>query len=181
MNFYPTFLAGSYEIGLEPLGDNRGWFSRFYCKREFAAINHTKDWVQMNHSFTEKKGTVRGMHFQKPPHDEVKLVRCIVGAVWDVIVDIRAGSPTFLKWYGAEISAQNKRMIYIPEGFAHGFQTLTDNCELIYAHTQYYQPDAESGLNFQDSVLGIEWKLPVAQISERDSNHPFISKNFKGI
>ena len=181
MNFHPTFLEGIYEIDLEPRGDSRGWFSRFYCKREFEIINHTKDWVQMNHSFTEKKGTVRGMHFQIPPHDEIKLVRCIAGAVWDVVVDIRAASPTFLKWYGTEISAQNKKMIYIPEGFAHGFQTLADNCELIYAHTKYYHPEAEGGLNFRDPTLKIEWPLSITHISDRDSEHTFLNKNFKGI
>ena len=124
MIFIPTPLKGSYEIVLEPKGDNRGWFARFYCKKEFEQINHTKEWVQMNHSFTSTKGSIRGMHFQNPPYAEVKLVRCIAGAVYDVIIDLRKDSPTFLQHYGTQLSAENKKMLYIPEGFAHGFQTL---------------------------------------------------------
>ncbi len=118
MIFKPTPLEGSYEVQLTPFKDERGWFVRTYCKNEFAQIGHTKEWLQMNHSFTLEKGTVRGMHYQVPPFEEIKLVRCIRGTVFDVIIDIRAESPTFLKWYGLELSAENMNMIYIPAGFA---------------------------------------------------------------
>lgn len=135
----------------------------------------------MNHSFTKTKGSIRGMHFQYPPHSEVKLVRCIAGAVQDVIVDLRQGSPTFLQWFGMELSALNRQMLYIPQGFAHGFQTLTDNCELLYQHSTIYQPGAEGGLRYNDESINIDWTLEVTVISERDNRHPLIDENFTGI
>jgi dTDP-4-dehydrorhamnose 3,5-epimerase len=135
----------------------------------------------MNHSFTAEKGTVRGMHFQHPPHAEIKMVRCIAGAVFDVVVDLRKDAETFLQWYGVELSAENKQMIYIPEGFAHGFQTLTENVELIYHHTEFYTPEAEAGLLYNDVALNINWPLPITNLSERDTKHPIIQSNFKGI
>lgn len=181
MIFTETILKGSYVIDLEPRGDSRGWFARTYCKNEFAAIGHTKEWVQLNHSFSSQKGTLRGMHFQLSPHAEIKMVRCIAGAVYDVIVDLRKDSDTFLKWFGVELSAQNKKMIYIPEGFAHGFQTLTDNAELIYHHSEFYTASAEAGILYNDKATGIEWPLPVAEISERDTKHPVIDQTFKGL
>jgi dTDP-4-dehydrorhamnose 3,5-epimerase len=174
-------LQGSYIIELQPFSDERGWFARFYCKNEFKQIGHEKEWVQLNHSATYKKGAIRGMHFQKPPHSEIKMVRCIAGAVFDVIVDLRKNSATFLKWFGAELSAENKKMIYIPEGFAHGFQCLTDNCELIYHHTEFYAPAAEAGIKYDDPKIDIEWGLPVTTISQRDAAHPYLDENFKGI
>src|ERR1700755_2270036 len=121
MIFLPTSLPDSYVIELQPFGDERGWLARYYCKDEFKQIGHGKEWVQLNHSATYKKGSIRGMHFQKPPHTEIKMVRCVAGAVFDVIIDLRKNSSTFLKWFGAELSAENKKMLYIPEGFAHGF------------------------------------------------------------
>src|SRR5437868_2993387 len=124
MKFLETPLKGSFVIDLEPVSDDRGWFARTFCKKEFAQIGHAKEWVQLNHSVTYQKGSIRGMHFQFPPHTEIKMVRCIAGAVFDVIIDLRAGSGTYLKWFGQELSAVNKKMLYIPEGFAHGFQTL---------------------------------------------------------
>src|SRR5436190_10486116 len=130
MKFTPTRLNGLYIIDLHPASDARGWFARTYCKNEFASIGHTREWVQLNHSFTSRKGTIRGMHYQFPPHREIKMVRCISGGVLDVAIDLREGSETFLNWTSVELTAENKRMIYIPEGFAHGFQALTDNCEL---------------------------------------------------
>lgn len=181
MIFTETILKGSYVIDLEPRGDSRGWFARTYCKNEFAAIGHDKEWVQLNHSFSSQKGTLRGMHYQLPPHAEIKMVRCIAGAIYDVIVDLRKDSDTFLKWFGVELSAENKKMIYIPEGFAHGFQTLTDNAELIYHHSEFYTPSAEAGLLYNDNAIGIEWPLPVAEISERDTKHPVIDQTFKGL
>lgn len=181
MTFTETSLKGSYIIDLNLFEDERGWFARTYCKNEFAEIGFTKEWVQMNHSFTKQKGTVRGMHYQLPPFSEIKLVRCIAGAVYDVIVDLRKDSATFLQWFGAELSAENKKMFYIPEGFAHGFQAMTDNCELIYHHSQFYKPGAEGGIRYSDLKVNIKWLLPVTTVSERDAQHPLLDENFKGI
>lgn len=181
MIFSPTALAGSFVIDLKAFSDDRGWFARYYCKDEFRQIGHDAEWVQMNHSFSAKKGTVRGMHFQWAPHREIKLVRCIAGAVFDVIVDLRKNSPTFLQWFGTELSAENKRSLYIPEGFAHGFQCLEDDCELLYHHSAFYQPGAEAGIRYDDPAIGIGWPLPVTVISERDSSHPLLDKEFKGV
>jgi dTDP-4-dehydrorhamnose 3,5-epimerase len=181
MIFTATGLTGSYVIDPEPRQDERGWFARFYCKTEFAAIGHQKEWVQMNHSFTREKGALRGMHYQLPPFREIKLVRCIAGSVYDVIVDFRAGSASFLQGFGVELSARNKKMLYIPEGFAHGFQVLTDNTELIYLHSEFYTPGSEGGLRYDDPALKITWPLPITVISERDATHPFLTDHFKGI
>jgi len=182
MIFTPAPLAGAFIIDLQPFSDERGWFARYYCKNEFqSAIGHVKEWVQFNHSVSYTKGTIRGMHFQVPPFREIKMVRCISGAVYDVIVDIRRDSPTFLQWTGVELSAENGRMLYIPEGFAHGFQTLSDNSALLYHHTEFYTPGAESGLRFDDPAVGISWPLPQTVMSARDIAHPLIDKNFKGI
>lgn len=181
MIFTPAELKGVYFIDLQPIGDSRGWFSRTYCKNEFAQIGHTKEWVQMNHSFTSQKGTVRGMHYQLPPFSEIKMVRCIAGAVLDVVIDLRKDSETFLQYISIELSAKNKKMIYIPEGFAHGFQCLEDDCELIYHHSAFYTPGAEGGIRFDDPKIGINWPLPVTEMSDRDKSHPLLNENFKGI
>lgn len=181
MIFTETKLPGSYTIELEPFTDERGWFARYVCKDEFAQIGHTKEWLQMNHSCTFQKGAIRGMHYQLPPFTEIKLVRCIAGAVFDVIIDLRKDSQTFLQWFGAELSAANKKMMYIPEGFAHGFQCLTDNCELLYHHTEYYKPNIEAGIKYDDQQINIEWRLPVTVISKRDASHAYLNENFKGI
>lgn len=181
MIFNPTKLAGSFVIDLEPFSDDRGWFARTYCKKEFEQIGHTGEWVQLNHSFTVLKGSLRGMHFQYPPHTEIKMVRCIAGAVYDVIIDVRQGSPTFLQWLGTELSAANKKMLYIPEGFAHGFQALTDNCELIYHHTSFYTPGVEGAVRFDDKKVNIQWPLAVTDISQRDSQHPYLDDSFTGV
>jgi dTDP-4-dehydrorhamnose 3,5-epimerase len=181
MIFTPTPLYGSYEISLSPRSDSRGWFARFFCKEEFKKIGHEKEWVQMNHSYTAEKGAVRGMHFQNPPYAEIKMVRCIAGSVYDVIIDIRKNSPTFLRFYAVELSALKKNMLYIPEGFAHGFQTFTKNCELIYLHSEYYTPNVEGGIRYDEPLINISWPLPVREISERDANHPYLNDNFKGI
>lgn len=181
MIFTPTPLEGSYLIELQPYQDNRGWFARFYCKNEFRQIGHEKEWVQLNHSVTFKKGAIRGMHFQKDPFKEIKMVRCTSGNVFDVIIDLRKNSRTFLHWFGVELSAFNKRMIYIPEGFAHGFQCLSDNCELIYHHTEFYTPNAEAGIRYNDPLIKMEWPLPITELSPRDESHPYLTENFKGI
>ena len=181
MRFTETNLKGSFVIDLTPFQDERGWFARTFCKEEFAKIGHTKEWVQMNHSFTKQQGTLRGMHYQLPPFSEIKMVRCIVGAVFDVIVDIRKKSPTFLQWFGIELSAANKKMIYIPEGFAHGFQTLTDDAELIYHHSEFYKANVESGIKYDEPRVGIDWKFELTNVSERDKQHNFLKEDFIGI
>jgi|SRR5450432_668187 dTDP-4-dehydrorhamnose 3,5-epimerase len=181
MIFTPAPLKGSYTIDLTPFSDSRGWFARTYCKNEFQQIGHTKEWVQINHSFSTNAGALRGMHYQLPPFKEIKLVRCIAGSIFDVIIDLRKGSDTFLKWFGTELSAKNKKMMYIPEGFAHGFQTLTDDVELIYHHTEFYTPGAEAGIKYNDKKIAIHWPLQVREISERDEQHPALTDEFTGI
>ncbi|MEO6729917.1 MAG: dTDP-4-dehydrorhamnose 3,5-epimerase [Ferruginibacter sp.] len=181
MIFIPTSLKDSYLIELNPIVDDRGWFARTYCKNEFDQIGHDKEWVQLNHSFTNYAGTVRGMHYQLPPFSDVKLVRCIAGSVYDVIVDLRKESETFLMYFGAELSARNKKMMYIPEGFAHGFQALTNDCELLYHHSQFYMPGVEAGIKYNDKAVNINWPLPVKNVSSRDDSHPAIDVNFKGL
>ncbi|WCT10613.1 dTDP-4-dehydrorhamnose 3,5-epimerase [Mucilaginibacter jinjuensis] len=181
MIFTENPLPGSYVITPTPFTDERGWFARTYCEAEFEKIGHHKSWKQMNHSFTKQKGTIRGMHYQLPPYGEIKLVRCVHGAVYDVIVDIRQNSPTFLQWFGTTLSAGNKNMMYIPVGFAHGFQTLEDDCELIYQHSEFYVPNSEAGIRYNDDLVKIEWPLDVLSISDRDLNHPPLNLNFKGI
>ena len=181
MIFNETPLKGCFVITSEPFTDERGWFARTYCKNEFNTIGHQGEWVQLNHSFTARAGTLRGMHYQLPPFSEIKLVRCIAGTVYDVVIDIRSGSSTFLQWFGVEISAANKKMIYIPEGFAHGFQALEDNSELIYHHTQFYTPGVEGGIRYNEPKIKIEWPMTVTGISERDGHHPFLEENYKGL
>lgn len=181
MIFIPTILSDAYIVDPSPLQDERGMFLRTYCKKEFEAIGFHGEWVQMNHSISYNKGTIRGMHFQKPPFGEVKMVKCIQGAIIDVIVDLRKDSPTFLQWTGIELNAVNKRMLFIPAGFAHGFQTLTDNTELIYHHSHFFTPEAEAGLLYNDPKLGINWPVALSSISDRDLSHPIINQEFKGI
>lgn len=181
MIFTPTSLEGSFVVEQEAKADERGWFARYFCKNEFETIGHHKEWVQMNHTCTYEKGSVRGMHYQKPPNQEIKLVKCIAGAVLDVIIDLRKDSKTFLQWFGTVISAGNKHMLYIPEGFAHGFQCLEANSELIYLHSAFYVPSAESGIRFDDPLVGIEWPLPVTVVSDRDRQHVLLNENFGGI
>lgn len=174
MIFDPTPLPGSFLITPKVLGDNRGWFMRTFCKNSFAGIGHHKEWVQMNQSYTALKGTVRGLHFQRAPHEEIKLVRCIAGAAYDVILDLRQNSATYLQWFGAEISASNKQMMYIPEGFAHGFQALTNDVELVYCHSEYYTPAAEAGIRYNDPKINIQWPLHPVELSARDQQHPLL-------
>jgi len=181
MKFISTALAGAYVVELTPFQDDRGLFARTYCKQEFAEIGHTKDFVQINHSRTIPKGAIRGMHFQIPPSAETKLIRVIRGKILDVIVDIRKDSPTFLRHISVELSEENMHMIYVPKGFAHGFQTLTEYCEMIYHHTEYYTPENERGLRYDDPKLEIEWPHPPALVSQRDQQHPLITEAFEGI
>jgi dTDP-4-dehydrorhamnose 3,5-epimerase len=181
MVFTPLPLTGAYKIDPQVFKDERGLFYRFFCEKDFQQIGHTKNWVQLNHSYTEKAGTIRGLHYQLPPFSEIKMVRCISGAILDVIVDIREDSPTFLQWTAIELSAENRNLLYIPEGFAHGFQTLADHCELIYHHSAFYVPGHEAGIRYNDPLVNIQWPLPVSNLSDRDKNHSFLSASFKGI
>jgi dTDP-4-dehydrorhamnose 3,5-epimerase len=181
MIFRETPLQGAYIVEAEPFSDSRGLFARTFCKNEFSKIGHQKEFVQFNHSHTYKKGTIRGMHYQLPPYNEIKLIRCIHGSVYDVIIDIRKGSPTFLKYLPVELSDQNMLSLYIPEGFAHGFQTLEDNTQLIYHHTAFYMPGFEAGIRYNDPFINIIWPLPVSSITEKDLNHNLLNKSFKGI
>ncbi|MDC0146016.1 dTDP-4-dehydrorhamnose 3,5-epimerase family protein [Amylibacter sp.] len=161
--------------------DDRGEFQRVFCADTFKDILDGRYIKQVNHSFNKVKGTVRGMHFQRPPHSEQKFVRCISGSIHDVVVDLRKGSPTFLQSYASVLSAINHRMICIPEGFAHGFQTLEDNCEILYFHTNFYVPHSEFGIPFDDPALNISWPYPVREISTRDMTFNIITSNFNGI
>jgi dTDP-4-dehydrorhamnose 3,5-epimerase len=174
-------LHGLKVVERQQLGDSRGFLSRLFCAVELAAAGWQQPIAQINQTVTQKQGTVRGMHYQRPPHSEMKLVSCLHGAIWDVAVDLRAGSPTFLRWHAVELSADNHRALLIPEGFAHGFQTLVDDCELIYMHTKTYTPSAEAGLNPQDPMLSMTWPLAIAELSSRDTQHPMLDQLFKGV
>jgi dTDP-4-dehydrorhamnose 3,5-epimerase len=181
MIFTALPLKGAYTIEPEVYQDERGSFYRFFCADEFRQIAHHKPWVQLNHSYTKSKGTIRGLHFQLPPHTEIKMVKCIAGKILDIIIDLRKGSSTFLQWTSVEISAENRRMMYIPEGFAHGFQTLTDDCEMIYHHSEIYTKDAEGGIRWNDPLINIRWPLPALHISARDQQFPLITNQFQGL
>ena len=167
-------LPGLKLIERQIMGDSRGFLCRLFCAEELAAAGWTLPIAQINHTLTARQGTVRGMHFQHPPHAEMKLVTCIRGAVWDVAVDIRPDSPTFLHWHAEELSAQNHRAMLIPQGFAHGFQALTDNVELLYCHSMPYAPEAEGGLNALDPKAAITWPLKITDMSQRDRKLEFI-------
>jgi dTDP-4-dehydrorhamnose 3,5-epimerase len=181
MTFKETPLKGAFLIELNPFTDNRGLFVRTFCKKEFESIGHHQEFVQFNHSITNRKGSIRGMHYQLPPFSEIKLIRCIRGSVYDVIIDIRENSPTFLNYYSVELSEHNMLSLYIPKGFAHGFQTLEDNSQLIYHHTAYYTPGHEAGIRYNDPAIGLKWPLSASVITERDMNHPLLNNSFKGI
>lgn len=180
-DFIPTPLAGLILVQRKAIEDHRGFLSRFYCDEEFRAVGITKPIAQINHTLTRQRGAVRGLHFQHPPHAEAKLVSCLKGEILDVAVDLRHDSPTFLQWHGAILSAANRKSLLIPEGYAHGFQALTEDCELIYLHTATYHPQAEGALNVADPKLNITWPLPIDDLSDRDRNHTFISSDFQGI
>ncbi len=168
-------------IERQPIGDSRGYFERVFCETDLQDLLNGRRIQQINQSFTVSAGTVRGLHFQLAPHAEMKIVSCLRGEVWDVAVDLRAGSKTFLKWHAEILNENNHRALLIPEGFAHGFQTITDNCTLLYLHTAAYCQTAESGLHTQDPHIGISWPLPITEISRRDASHPLINDNFKGL
>ncbi len=174
-------LSGLKRIERRRLGDCRGFLSRLFCAEELAAAGWIKPIAQINHTCTARCGTVRGMHFQHPPHAEMKLVTCIRGEVWDVAVDVRANSPTFLRWHAEHLSMDNGRALLIPEGFAHGFQALTDDVELLYCHSASYSSSSEDCLNPQDARLAIIWPQSITELSARDAAHPLIETGFEGV
>jgi dTDP-4-dehydrorhamnose 3,5-epimerase len=178
---FDTPLEGLKLIQRKRIADNRGYLERLFCNEEMSTLIPGRSVVQINHSLTVKCGAVRGLHFQYPPHAEVKMVSCLRGEVFDVAVDVRHNSPTFMHWRGEILSAENGKSMLIPEGYAHGFQTLTSDCELIYLHTAAYHPEAEGALNVSDPRLNIAWPLPIDDLSERDRSHSFISLQYKGI
>ena len=177
----PTAIEGLFVAETNPLTDHRGSFSRLFCKQELGLAIGNRQIVQVNQSQTKTPGVIRGMHFQYPPHAEMKLIRCLTGRVWDVVVDLRAGSETFLQWYAAELSSQNARMMIVPEGFAHGFQVLDPDSEMLYLHTAFYTPEKASGVPFDDPRLAIPWPLPIPVLSNHDKRHPPMSSDFSGI
>ena len=176
MKIKKSFLNGAAEVESSSKKDNRGWFTRFFCEKELAPILNNQRIVQVNCSFTKKAGSIRGLHFQCSPHQEDKLVRCLNGKVFDVILDLRKGSETYGEWYSLVLDSKENNMVYIPKGFAHGFQTLASNCELLYMHTAFYTPSAEAGYHFTSPSLNIPWPLEVADISNRDRCFDFFKK-----
>lgn len=176
MIYTPTPLPGAYVIELEAHADERGFFARTFCAQEFARNGLCTAYAQCSISFNARAGTLRGMHFQARPHAEAKLVRATQGAVYDVILDLRQDSPAYLRWFAVELSAENRKTLYIPEGLAHGFQTLTDGAELFYQISVPYQPDAARGVRWNDPAFGIEWPRPVADISDRDCGFPALAR-----
>lgn len=180
-DFIPTPVNGLTMVQRKAIEDHRGFLSRFYCADEFREAGISKTVVQINQTLTRQKGAVRGLHFQHPPYAEIKLVSCLKGEIYDVAVDLRRDSPTFLHSHGEILSATNRKSLLIPEGFAHGFQALTEDCELIYLHTASYYAEAEGALNVTDPRLNIAWPLPIGDLSARDRNHPFIKSDFQGI
>ncbi len=181
MEIRDTPIANLFLVMTAPHRDERGSFARFFCEKDLACILGDRKVVQINHSYTHRVGAVRGLHFQVVPHAEMKLVRCIRGQVWDVAVDLRRDSSTFLKWHAQELSGRNHLSMLIPEGFAHGFQVLDQDSELLYLHTALYTPGAEGGIRFDDPRLSIKWPLSVTDVSQRDLGYPLINDEFGGI
>lgn len=182
MKFKEIIPQGPWIIEPELISDQRGEFFRYYCEDLFYLnLPHFSGFKQCNQSVNYKKGTLRGMHYQWGPYAENKLVRCIRGAIWDVCVDLRKGSENFLAWYSVELTGANKKALYIPKGFAHGFITLEDDTEIIYHHSEVYTPTADAGLKFDDPRVGILWPLLPAVISEKDKNYAYLNTNFEGI
>ncbi len=175
MIFHETTLMDAMLIDPEPRGDARGFFARMMCREEFSRHGLLSDFVQHNMSVSSQRGTVRGMHFQRGADVEAKLVRCLRGELLDVIVDLRGGSPTYLHHEGFLLTGESRRMLYVPPGFAHGFQTLTDDCEVFYAVSAAYAPASEGGLRYDDPLLGISWPLEVTNLSEKDASWPLLS------
>ena len=181
MKIAPTPIGGVAVVEVEPFIDNRGTFARLFCAAELGEIIGTRQIAQINRSHTNSVGAVRGLHYQRFPFTEMKLVTCLNGRVWDVAVDLRAGSRTFLQWHAEELTANNHRMLVIPEGCAHGFQVLEPDSELLYLHTAFYNSASEGGVNPTDARLRVRWPLPVVDLSERDRSHPLLADDFAGL
>lgn len=174
MIFTETKLKGAFIIDVKRIEDERGFFGRSYCQQEFATYGLNTNAVQHNVSYNKIKGTLRGMHMQSAPHEETKLVRCTRGAIYDVIIDMREGSETYKQWIGVMLTSDNYRMLYVPEGFAHGFITLEDNTDVTYQVTQFYTPGAERGFRWDDPSFNIDWPIAPVVISEKDKAHPLL-------
>jgi len=176
-----TRIKDLWIVDGEPFFDPRGEFCRLFCCGELSDILSSRNIEQINLSSSKTKGTIRGMHFQHSPYAEMKMVRCLTGRVLDVVIDLRRGSDTFLEWHAEELSGDDHRMLVIPEGFAHGFQTLEDNCDVLYLHTAKYHPESAGRVNFKDPRVGIDWPLDVSEISAPDRDHPFLVQAFEGL
>lgn len=181
MKVYDRNIEGVFLIESASIEDRRGLFSRLFCAQELQEILTFRTIVQVNHSMTHSVGAVRGLHFQNPPHAEMKIVRCLSGRVFDVAVDLRQGSSTFMKWTGVELTSENRFAFVIPEGCAHGFQVLEEDSELLYLHTAFYTPDAEGAVRFDDPRIGISWPLEPTDLSTRDLAHPYVKEDFGGV
>jgi dTDP-4-dehydrorhamnose 3,5-epimerase len=181
MKFNEVSVNDAYLIELDLIGDDRGFFARVLCKNEFDKLGLSSQFVQVNSSLSALKGTLRGMHYQLTPSSEVKIVRCIKGSLYDVILDLRPNSNTFGKWFGAELSDKNRKMMYVPEGFAHGFITLEDNTEAFYFVSEFYNPDLERGIRHDDPTFGIEWPIDPIEISEKDRSWPNFNREWHSI
>jgi len=181
MKFHQTPLKGAYVIEPEKRGDERGWFARVFCEKEMAAAGLVDRFVQVNNSYNAEAGTLRGMHYQLPPAPEVKIVRCVRGALWDAIVDLRPDSPTYLKWHGVELTAENRLAYYVPRGFAHGFVTLEPDTEAFYLASAFYEPTAERGLRWNDPKIGVQWPHAGKIISDKDAQWPDFDPDYHGV
>ena len=181
MHVNSTNISDLFVVDTNHHIDSRGTFARFFCDNSLKKIVKHRNILQINHSTSSSIGSIRGLHYQTPPFSEMKLVRCIKGSVWDVAVDIRYGSPSFLKWHAELLTSKNSKMMVIPEGFAHGFQVMEKDSELIYLHTEFYNKDADSGILYDDEKLSIAWPLPVSNISEKDKCYNKINDEFKGV
>ncbi len=173
MIFTETNVNGVYVIELEKIGDERGFFARAWCEHEFGQHGLNTNIVQCNSSFCKSKGTLRGLHYQRKPHEEVKVIRCFRGAIFDVALDIRETSPTFRQWTAVELTEQNRKMLYVPEGCAHGYISLTDNTEIYYLVSEFYHPESEGGVRWDDPAFGIDWPVRPTVLSDKDRNHPY--------
>jgi dTDP-4-dehydrorhamnose 3,5-epimerase len=176
MKFLPSDLKGAWIVDLEPRGDERGFFARAWCEHEAAAVGLHPRWVQANISLSRDAGTLRGMHYQEAPWQEAKLVRCTCGTIYDVIIDMRPSSTTYLRWFGVELTASNHRALYVPEDFAHGFLTLTGDVEISYLVSQFYTPRAEQGIRWNDPAISIRWPREPSMISEKDASWPYLRR-----
>lgn len=181
LTIHKTPMNGLYVVETEPFVDNRGAFARWFCEEELAEVIGERRIKNVNFSRTAKAGSIRGMHFQHPPHAEMKMVRCIRGKVFDVAIDLRKNSETYLKWYGVELSETNMKLFVIPEGFAHGFQTLEDNVEMLYLHTEFYNKTSEGAIRYNDPSVSIQWPKVITEVSEKDASHPYIDDKFSGV